>query len=37
MIRERLYTRDLDTVVGPGHGPTTKLGDEARANPFVRA
>lgn len=36
-IRERLYTRDLDTVVIPGHGPTTKLGDEARSNPFVRA
>ena len=36
-IRERLYTRDLDAVVVPGHGPTTKLGDEARSNPFVRA
>jgi len=36
-IRERLYTRDLDALVIPGHGPTTKLGDEARANPFVRA
>jgi glyoxylase-like metal-dependent hydrolase (beta-lactamase superfamily II) len=36
-IKERLYTRDLDTLVIPGHGPTTKLGDEARANPFVRA
>ena len=36
-IRERLYSRDLDTVVIPGHGPTTKLGDEARSNPFVRA
>ena len=36
-IRERLYTRDLDAVVIPGHGPTTSLGDEARANPFVRA
>jgi len=36
-IRERLYTRDLGTVVVPGHGPTTTLGDEARANPFVRA
>lgn len=35
-IRERLYTRDLDTVVIPGHGPMTKLGDEARANPHVR-
>ena len=36
-IRERLYTRDLDTVVIPGHGPVTSLGDEARGNPFVRA
>jgi hydroxyacylglutathione hydrolase len=36
-IRERLYTRDLDAVVIPGHGPSTTLGDEARANPFVRA
>jgi hydroxyacylglutathione hydrolase len=35
-IKERLYTRDPDTLVVPGHGPTTKLGDEARANPFVR-
>jgi glyoxylase-like metal-dependent hydrolase (beta-lactamase superfamily II) len=35
-IKERLYTRDLDTVVIPGHGPTTSLGDEARGNPFVR-
>lgn len=36
-IKTRLYTRDLDTVVVPGHGPTTTLGDEARANPWVRA
>lgn len=36
-IRERLYSLDLDTVVIPGHGPTTKLGDEAKANPFVKA
>lgn len=36
-IRDRLYTRSPDTVVIPGHGPTTTLGDEARANPFVRA
>ena len=36
-IQQRLYTRDPDTLVIPGHGPTTKLGDEARANPFVRA
>jgi glyoxylase-like metal-dependent hydrolase (beta-lactamase superfamily II) len=36
-IQQRLYTRDPDTLVVPGHGPTTKIGDEARANPFVRA
>ena len=36
-IREQLYTLDGDTVVIPGHGPVTKVGDEARANPFVRA
>jgi hydroxyacylglutathione hydrolase len=36
-IRDKLYTRDLDAVVVPGHGPSTTLGDEARANPFVRA
>lgn len=35
-IKERLYTRDLDTLVITGHGPTTTLGDEARSNPFVR-
>jgi glyoxylase-like metal-dependent hydrolase (beta-lactamase superfamily II) len=36
-IKDRLYTRDPDALVIPGHGPTTTLGDEARANPFVRA
>jgi hydroxyacylglutathione hydrolase len=36
-IRSRLYALDGDTVVIPGHGPTTKIGDEARSNPFVRA
>ncbi|MGE0547743.1 MAG: MBL fold metallo-hydrolase [Kofleriaceae bacterium] len=36
-IRERLYTRDLDTLVIPGHGPNTRLGDEAIGNPFVRS
>jgi glyoxylase-like metal-dependent hydrolase (beta-lactamase superfamily II) len=36
-IKERLYSRDPDTLVICGHGPNTKLGDEARANPFVRA
>lgn len=36
-ITTRLYCRDLDAVVIPGHGPSTTLGDEARSNPFVRA
>ncbi len=36
-IKERLYTRNLDALVIPGHGATTTLGDEARTNPFVRA
>ena len=36
-IQSRLYTLDPDTKVICGHGPTTTIGDEARANPFVRA
>lgn len=36
-IQRRLYTRDPDTLVIPGHGPTTSIGDEARSNPYVRA
>jgi hydroxyacylglutathione hydrolase len=36
-IKDRLYTRDLDALVIPGHGPTTTLGDEARHNPWVKA
>jgi len=35
-IRDKLYNRDPDAVVVPGHGPVTTLGDEARTNPFVR-
>lgn len=36
-IKDRLYTRDLDALVIPGHGPTTTLGEEARHNPWVKA
>lgn len=36
-IKTRLYSRNLDAVVIPGHGPTTTLGHEARNNQFVRA
>ena len=27
----------VDAIVVPGHGPSTTLGEEAKANPFVRA
>ena len=36
-ITERLYTLDEDATVITGHGPQTRLGDEMRENPFVRA
>ena len=34
-IRTRLLTLDEDTVVYPGHGPTTTVGDERRMNPYL--
>ncbi|MCA9230098.1 MAG: MBL fold metallo-hydrolase [Planctomycetales bacterium] len=34
-IRKKLYTLPDDTVVWPGHGPTTTIGLEKRRNPFV--
>jgi glyoxylase-like metal-dependent hydrolase (beta-lactamase superfamily II) len=34
-ITERLFTLDDNTVVYPGHGPETSIGDEKLANPFV--
>ena len=36
-IRTKLYTLPEDTVVYPGHGPTTTIGVERRTNPFVRS
>jgi hydroxyacylglutathione hydrolase len=36
-IKSKLYTLDPSTVVIPGHGPRTTIGEEARANPFVTA
>ncbi|AHL74468.1 beta-lactamase [Stutzerimonas stutzeri] len=36
-IRQRLYRLDEDATVITGHGPLTRLGDEMRENPFVRA
>lgn len=34
-IRERLLTLPDATVVYPGHGPTTTIGEERRNNPFL--
>jgi glyoxylase-like metal-dependent hydrolase (beta-lactamase superfamily II) len=35
-IQSRLYPLDGRTLVIPGHGPATTLGEEAAQNPFVR-
>ena len=34
-ITHRLFSLDDDTIVYPGHGPETSIGDEKIANPFV--
>jgi hydroxyacylglutathione hydrolase len=34
-IREQIYTLPPDTVVFPGHGPKTTVGDERAGNPHV--
>jgi glyoxylase-like metal-dependent hydrolase (beta-lactamase superfamily II) len=34
-IREKLYTLADETIVYPGHGPATTIGQEKRSNPFV--
>jgi len=35
-IKNKLYTLPDDTVVYPGHGPETTIGEEKRGNPFIR-
>ena len=34
-IREQLLTLPDDTIVYPGHGPTTTIGAERRTNPYL--
>ena len=34
-IRQKLFNMPDDTVVLPGHGPPTTIGEEKRSNPFV--
>jgi hydroxyacylglutathione hydrolase len=34
-IRDRLFKLNDETIVYPGHGPETTIGDEKLANPFV--
>lgn len=36
-IREQVLTLPDDTVLYPGHGPATTVGDERRGNPFLMA
>jgi len=36
-IREKLYTLPDSTIVLPGHGPSTTVGNEKESNPFVQA
>jgi len=35
-IRTKIYTLPPETLVVPGHGETTRVGDEMKMNPFVR-
>ena len=35
-IREQLFTLPDETVVHPGHGPGTNIGDEKLYNPFLK-
>ena len=34
-IKEKLFKLDDDTVVYPGHGPSSTIGEEKRNNPFL--
>ena len=34
-IRAKLFTLPDDTILLPGHGPATTVGEEKRSNPFA--
>ncbi len=34
-LQQRVLNLDEDTLVIPGHGPLTTIGDECRSNPFI--
>ena len=36
-IREKLYTLPDSTLILPGHGPSSTVGDEKESNPYVQA
>src|SRR5690606_8577697 len=36
-IATKIYSLPEDTVVYPGHGPTTTIREEKQNNPFIRA
>jgi glyoxylase-like metal-dependent hydrolase (beta-lactamase superfamily II) len=35
-IKTKLYTLSADTILYPGHGDSTTIGDEIKDNPFVK-
>ena len=35
-IKDKLFTLPKNTVVYPGHGPATTIGDEMRLNPYLQ-
>ncbi len=35
-IRERIFTLGDEVTLFPGHGPTTRVGEERAFNPFVQ-
>jgi len=34
-IKEKLFALSDDTVIYPGHGPSSTIGDEKKSNPFL--